>query len=94
MIYSKTQPAEVVQLLMEALKLSISEDSSSSGAGGARGQGQMRSNAILEEIDTDSQESAAAEKGNDQQAASSSSSPGAKSYVDVDYPGLATGAAA
>ena len=61
-IYSKTQPAEVVQLLMDALKLSISEgdslspsDSSPSrreAAGGSQSSGA----AVLEEIDTDSQE--------------------------------------
>jgi len=96
MIYSKTQPAEVVQLLMEALKLSISE-------GEARQQ--PRGQAVLEEIDTDSAEDSASQgaKGassatggsgtgsqNGDQA-SSTSSPATTSYVDVEYPQSSTG---
>lgn len=50
MIYSKTQPAEVVSLLMEALKLSIAEGESTIGGGSSRPRGPS-GNAVLEEID-------------------------------------------
>merc|ERR1712093_252110 len=56
MIYSKTQPAEVVQLLMDALRISISEGEGSSSA--SRTAGAPRGQAILEEIDTDDSERA------------------------------------
>jgi len=61
MIYSKTQPAEVVQLLMDALRISISEgegSSSDSSSSASRTAGAPRGQAILEEIDTDDSERA------------------------------------
>ena len=110
MIYSKTQPAEVVQLLMDALKISISESEGLSPSGspsrpdGTKGP-RRNGGAVLEEIETDSQEGesasqrgGAAERQNGRsnsqngsqngEATSSTSSPGARSYVDVDYPSL------
>ncbi|KAK9900481.1 MAS20-domain-containing protein [Cystobasidium minutum MCA 4210] len=102
MIYQRTQPAEVIALLMEALRLSIELEGSAASSGGASRGGsssqQPRGGAILEEIDTEesattasnsSSKEKSSNNGEDSAAQTNTSSPEARSYVDVDYPSSA-----
>jgi len=87
MIYSRTQPAEVLALLMDALKYSVTEGAS----GGPRGA------AILEEIDDSAPSTSSASgpasasgsrtgSGTGQGRTASNAGSSQTSYVDVDYP--------
>lgn len=81
MIYSRTQPQEVVLMIVEALRLSVSGNSGPSGG------------AILEEIDTDSTPAgntsgsrATARDDEEGSGPNSQASSGTGSYVDVQRP--------
>ena len=98
MIYQRTQPAEVIALLMEALRHSIElEGSASSSASRGGNSNQPRGGAILEEIDTEesatsassNKDKASSSNGEESQGQTHTSSPEARSYVDVDYPSSA-----